>query len=112
MKGSKQNRKELNDYEEICCAVSRDPYFDCRLYPRCNGCNEVAGTLWHQGYVRHLQEDLNTYGDYDLDEDGYYGKYTKLAVISFQKSVGLNDDGWAGDNTKKALYNAVYGTNF
>ncbi len=63
-------------------------------------------------YVRHLQEDLNTYGDYDLDEDGYYGKYTKLAVISFQKSVGLNDDGWAGDNTKKALYNAVYGTNF
>lgn len=63
-------------------------------------------------YVRHLQEDLNEYGRYGISEDGYFGSGTKAAVKKFQEAVGLTADGWAGDKTKKALYNEVYGTNF
>lgn len=63
-------------------------------------------------FITNLQTDLNSYGDYGLDTDGYYGPLTKAAVKKFQQEKGLDDDGIAGDKTKKALYNAVFNTNF
>ena len=49
--------------------------------------------------ARYLQEFLNWYGDYDLDEDGIVGENTIAAVKKFQKAEGLVVDGKFGKNS-------------
>ena len=60
--------------------------------------------------VKELQQKLNyeLYTDDDgnpLNPDGQYGQKTKQAVKSFQSDNGLNDDGIAGQDTFKNLFN-------
>lgn len=52
--------------------------------------------------VKRLQVILNLLG-YDLEVDGGFGPLTEAAVIKFQKSVGLKDDGIVGSATWTAL---------
>jgi len=49
--------------------------------------------------VRFLQTKLKDFGYYKSTIDGDYGSNTSNAVKSFQKSVGLNQDGEVGENT-------------
>ena len=60
------------------------------------------------GYVTNMQRDLNlyfkNYPEWEIDDDGYYGPYTKAAVKRFQSYTGLKDDGWCGDKTKDKLW--------
>ena len=53
--------------------------------------------------VTQLQKDLNGLGFYSYSIDGDFGPRTRDAVISFQKSRGLKNDGVAGAKTKAAL---------
>ncbi|MEB3355601.1 MAG: peptidoglycan-binding protein [Synechococcales bacterium] len=53
--------------------------------------------------VRRLQRALQDIGLYEGSIDGRYGIQTELAVIAFQRSVGLNPDGIYGPNTEAAL---------
>lgn len=52
--------------------------------------------------VRRLQEALNRNGA-SLTADGNFGRGTKAAVESYQRSKGLNDDGVAGSQTLRSL---------
>jgi GH24 family phage-related lysozyme (muramidase) len=54
--------------------------------------------------VRQLQLDLQAVGIYaDGVADGIFGYGTEAAVMEFQRSVGLKDDGYAGPATLAAL---------
>jgi lysozyme len=54
--------------------------------------------------VRQLQVDLQGAGFYgDGEADGIFGPGTEAAVMEFQRSVGLKDDGYAGPATLAAL---------
>lgn len=63
-------------------------------------------------YVRVLQIDLMSLG-YNLTpyyDDGYYGATTEGAVRSFQRShPPLEVDGICGDQTKEAIFKALFG---
>lgn len=52
--------------------------------------------------VQALQRALNTKGA-NLTVDGHFGQKTKTAVINFQRSRGLSQDGIVGPKTKSAL---------
>ena len=54
--------------------------------------------------VAALQQGLKTKGYAIADPDGVFGASTDAAVRSFQGSVGLNPDGWAGEMTQEALF--------
>lgn len=56
--------------------------------------------------VVQLQKDLNTFGWYDLSEDGSFGPATEKAVIDFQTKLGITVDGIYGPESKEALKNA------
>ena len=58
------------------------------------------------GDVKTLQELLNQLGA-TLTVDGEFGSKTEAAVKSFQKKVGLKQDGKYGDQTHTALMAAV-----
>lgn len=53
--------------------------------------------------VREVQEMLRDLGYYNKTIDGIYGRFTRRAVIRFQKDQGLKADGIAGKITLKAL---------
>ncbi|KQQ85085.1 peptidoglycan-binding protein [Aureimonas sp. Leaf324] len=58
--------------------------------------------------VEKLQRDLQTSGFYsDGKPDGNFGPGTEAAVMEFQRSVGLDDDGFAGPRTLRALVDAI-----
>lgn len=58
--------------------------------------------------VEKLQRDLQAVGFYaDGKPDGNFGPGTEAAVMEFQRSVGLDDDGFAGPRTLRALADAV-----
>lgn len=54
--------------------------------------------------VIRLQQALNSRINAGLPVTGNYGDMTTNAVRTFQKSVGLNVDGVAGNDTQNALY--------
>jgi len=58
--------------------------------------------------VELLQRWLNVLG-YGLKVDGIFGPRTEAALKSFQRSVGLDPDGWAGKLTWNRLEMAVKG---
>ena len=49
--------------------------------------------------VRAIQQKLKSLGFYSGSVDGIFGAQTRRAVVSFQKSVGLTEDGIAGPRT-------------
>ena len=51
------------------------------------------------GYVRTLQILLNKYNNAGLAEDGGFGPATEQAVLAYQRSRGLDADGWVGAQT-------------
>ena len=53
--------------------------------------------------VRRLQSDLSTAGFFNGSITGLYGLATESAVKDFQRSVGLDEDGIAGDFTLNSL---------
>ena len=55
--------------------------------------------------VTSLQQRLKQLGYFKGNPTGYFGRITKNAVISFQRSQGLKTDGIVGSNTWKALRN-------
>jgi cell wall-associated NlpC family hydrolase len=52
-----------------------------------------------------LQAELKKIGFYQYNVDGNFGSLTKLAVIQFQQTVGIEDDGVVGSETWLALQN-------
>ena len=67
------------------------------------------GSPWSDGQgVRWLQSALNTYMNAGLTVDGQYGAATENAVLAFQKSAGLDQDGKAGVNTISTLIFKMY----
>ncbi|NET60460.1 MAG: peptidoglycan-binding protein, partial [Symploca sp. SIO2E6] len=54
-----------------------------------------------------LQEKLKQLGYYDGSADGSYSEATELAIIEFQKSVGLEPDGIVGPTTWSKLQATV-----
>ncbi|MFQ5788087.1 MAG: peptidoglycan-binding protein, partial [Thermodesulfobacteriota bacterium] len=59
--------------------------------------------------VKKLQNRLKSLEFYAGEVDGKFGTTTKEAVIAFQKSVGLVQDGIAGDSTTRLLFRKVEG---
>lgn len=58
--------------------------------------------------MRRLQADLQLAGFYtDGTLDGVFGPGTEAAIMAFQRSAGLKDDGYAGPATLAALAEAV-----
>ncbi len=58
--------------------------------------------------VRRLQSDLQAAGFYtDGTLDDVFGPGTEAAVMAFQRSAGLKDDGYAGPLTLAALAEAI-----
>lgn len=53
--------------------------------------------------VIELQQKLEKKGFLPGAIDGDFGENTRQAVIAFQRSVGLKDDGIVGTNTRTAL---------
>ena len=53
--------------------------------------------------VTKLQQRLKDLGFYSGAVDGHFGASTQAALIAFQKSKGLPDDGIAGPQTLSAL---------
>ena len=53
--------------------------------------------------VKQLQHSLNTFGWYDLKEDGIFGLATEKAVKDMQTKLGLEVDGIYGSESEKAL---------
>lgn len=63
-----------------------------------------------RGYaVKVLQDNLRTLGLYNNKSTAYYGPITKNAVISFQRSKGLKQDGIVGPNTQAKIQTALKG---
>lgn len=60
--------------------------------------------------VVEIQRRLRASVAPDLVIDGYFGPYTLAAVEEFQRSVGLDDDGWVGPDTWSALVPDAPGT--
>ena len=60
--------------------------------------------------VGDLQENLTTLGFYYGDITNHFGTMTQAAVMKFQKSRGLTQDGVAGKTTLAAIASAVEGT--
>ncbi|HHW31636.1 MAG TPA: peptidoglycan-binding protein [Clostridiaceae bacterium] len=58
-------------------------------------------------YVLVLQDALNALGFSGSGLDGYFGPGTRNAVINFQRSMGLTQDGIVGCNTWEALTEAA-----
>ncbi len=61
-----------------------------------------------------LQYLLNVIAEYypgipDISQDGIFGNATRQAVIAFQQTKGLTQDGIVGANTWRALYEAYRG---
>jgi peptidoglycan hydrolase-like protein with peptidoglycan-binding domain len=54
--------------------------------------------------MRWLQESLNKLNNAGLDVDGEYGENTRAAIMAFQRSNGLEVDGWAGVETSAKIY--------
>ncbi len=54
--------------------------------------------------VKALQEAFTAYDLQTLTADGYFGRKTKEAIISFQQNRGLTADGVVGKQTWAALY--------
>ena len=71
------------------------------------GATARAETVLKQGssgdYVWDLQYRLRTIGLFDRELTGYFGAYTRQAVVKFQKKYGLKADGVVGAATWKAL---------
>ena len=77
----------------------------------CPSVNEQIpyGASWSDGQgVRWLQNALNTYMNAGLEVDGQYGSATENAVLAFQKSAGLAQDGKAGVSTVGKLIFNMY----
>lgn len=53
--------------------------------------------------VQQLQSTLRLLGYYEGSTDGNYGQSTEIAVLNFQKAIGLSADGVAGPNTLSRL---------
>ncbi len=53
--------------------------------------------------VKALQDGLTKLGHYAGELDGIFGPGTEAAVMAFQRSAGLIDDGYAGPKTLSAL---------
>jgi murein L,D-transpeptidase YcbB/YkuD len=70
----------------------------------------AGATAFDPVYTRRLQDSLNKFltPSPNLAVDGDYGKATKAAVELAQKKLGLDVDGWAGKDTKKALEQQGY----
>lgn len=58
---------------------------------------------FHGGDVRRLQQILDTMGFACGGADGIFGAHTESALRDFQASVGLVDDGIAGDDAFEAI---------
>lgn len=58
------------------------------------------------GYVRWVQQSLNTVNAAGLSVDGQFGPRTRAAVMSFQRRRGLVADGIVGPRTEAALISA------
>lgn len=56
--------------------------------------------------VREVQKMLKSLGYYRARVDGYYGTYTRQAVMDFQKSRNITTDGMVGTETLAALQKA------
>ncbi len=54
-------------------------------------------------YVTAIQNDLKKMKYFNFESTGYFGEITEAAVMSFQKSHGLEPDGMVGTNT----YNTI-----
>lgn len=54
-------------------------------------------------YNLELQQLLNLKGNYHLDEDGYFGRDTRKAVLDYQDKHHLKVDGIVGSETWKSL---------
>jgi murein L,D-transpeptidase YcbB/YkuD len=68
----------------------------------------AASTMFDPLRVKWVQTALNVLGAAPpLDVDGEYGPLTTEAVLQFQRSNGLDVDGWAGDLTHAALQAAI-----
>ncbi len=57
--------------------------------------------------VELVQRSLNDWG-YNLAPDGHYGPQTRSAVSDFQRSYGLQVDGWVGEETWNAAVNRSF----
>ena len=67
-----------------------------------------SSTGYVVGSMSWLQDSLNTLGAQPpLDFDGEYGPATNKAVAEFQKTHGLDVDGWAGPETVSAIVEAL-----
>lgn len=53
--------------------------------------------------VRWVQWYLNKQGVASLNTDGVFGPITEAAVMAFQRSTGLDPDGWVGPLTRAEL---------
>ena len=62
-----------------------------------------SATMMRGDDVRELQHRLNQLGFDSGPEDGIFGPLTQAAVEEFQRNVGLEVDGIAGDRTVQAL---------
>lgn len=62
-----------------------------------------SATMMRGDDVRELQSRLNQLGFDSGPEDGLFGPLTQAAVEEFQRNVGLEVDGVAGDRTVEAL---------
>lgn len=61
--------------------------------------------MGHKGdHVVWLQKALINRG-HAIEADGSFGSKTRAAVIAYQKSRGLSADGYAGDDTHRAIIN-------
>jgi murein L,D-transpeptidase YcbB/YkuD len=68
----------------------------------------AASTMFDPVRVKWVQTALNVLGAAPpLDVDGEYGHLTIEAVKQFQRSNGLEVDGWAGNLTHVALQAAI-----
>lgn len=70
-------------------------YVDIKLRELCEGLQGKD--------VETLQNLLCIALDFELDVDGFYGRYTKQAVAEYQQQCGLTADGICGKNTWSKL---------
>ncbi len=61
--------------------------------------------------VRKLQRALKSKGYYTGTVDGKFGQKTRSAVYRYQRAIGINTDGKAGNMTLTALYEGTSAAN-